>query len=98
MIAADLQFRTGETEGDPALIWRDLDGDVDELYEFVARGANAPTIAFFETCMYRAMYERKYGKSADGTQDSDLQEFIWQCVICSRIWNTRNDVAIVDRL
>ncbi len=30
--------------------------------------------------MYRAMYERKYHKSADNTQDSDLQEFIWQCV------------------
>lgn len=34
--------------------------------------------------MYRAMYERKYRKSADNTQDSDLQEFIWQYVRLGR--------------
>lgn len=59
-------------------MWRDLDGDVDEFYEFVASGTNEPTRAFFETCMYRAMFERKYKKSADDTSDTDLQEFIWQ--------------------
>jgi hypothetical protein len=58
-------------------LWRDLEGDVDESYEFVAAGTNEPTRAFFETCMYRAMFERKYKRSAENTQDSDLEEFLW---------------------
>ncbi|EJF61218.1 VID27 cytoplasmic protein [Dichomitus squalens LYAD-421 SS1] len=79
LICEELEFRTGTTsDNEPTFVWRDLQGDVDELYEFVANGTNEPTRAFFETCMYRAMYERKYRRSADNTQDSDLQEFIWQ--------------------
>jgi hypothetical protein len=80
LIGEELEFRTGQTEGEPTFVWRDLDGDVDEFFEFIASGTNPPTQAFFETCMYRAMYERKYKESADATQDSDLKEFIWQLV------------------
>ncbi|KAH9938170.1 VID27 cytoplasmic protein [Fomitopsis serialis] len=76
LISEELEFRSTTSEEDPCFVWRDLDGDVDEFYEFVAPGTNAPTRAFFETCMYRAMYERKYRKSADDTADADLQEFI----------------------
>ncbi|KAK7695867.1 hypothetical protein QCA50_000505 [Cerrena zonata] len=79
LIGEELQYRTGTTiEGEPTFVWRDLEGDVDEFYEFVAAGTNEPTRAFFETCMYRAMYERKYRRSADNTADSDLNEFVWQ--------------------
>ncbi|KAI0723285.1 VID27 cytoplasmic protein [Earliella scabrosa] len=79
LICEELEFRTGTTsDNEPTFVWRDLQGDEDELYEFVAPGTNEPTRAFFETCMYRAMYERKYKTSADNTQDPDLQEFIWQ--------------------
>ncbi|KAH7920171.1 VID27-domain-containing protein [Leucogyrophana mollusca] len=78
LVSEELEFRSGETDGEPTFIWRDLDGDVDELYEFVAANANEPTRAFFETCMYRAMYERKYKISADATRDADLDQFIWQ--------------------
>ncbi|THH19864.1 hypothetical protein EW146_g1400 [Bondarzewia mesenterica] len=78
LISEELEFRTGETEGEPTFVWRDLQGDIDEFYEFVAAGTNGPTRAFFETCMYRAMYERKYRTSADATRDTDLAEFIWQ--------------------
>jgi hypothetical protein len=77
LISEELEFRAGDSDGDPHFIWRDLDGDVDEFYQFIAPGTNEPTKVFFETCMYRAMYERKYKKSADTTQDEDLQEFIW---------------------
>lgn len=80
LISEELDFRTGETDGDPTLVWRDLAGDVDEFYEFIAAGTNGPTLAFFETCMYRAMYERKYKTSADNTRDSDFEEFIWRSV------------------
>ncbi|KAJ6599005.1 VID27 cytoplasmic protein-domain-containing protein [Mycena vulgaris] len=78
LIAEDLEFRAGETDGEPNFMWRDLQGDVDEFYEYVAVGTNAPTRAFFETCMYRAMYERKYKVGADNVNDKELQEFIWK--------------------
>ena len=77
LIGEELEFRTGQTEGEPTFVWRDMDGGVDEFYEFVATGTNQPTQAFFETCMYRAMYERKYKKPAT---DGDLQEFIYKSV------------------
>ncbi|KAJ6539403.1 VID27 cytoplasmic protein [Mycena capillaripes] len=77
LIAEELEFRGGETDGEPNFIWRDLQGDVDEFYEYVMVDTNAPTRAFFETCMYRAMYERKYKVSADNVSDQELQEFIW---------------------
>jgi hypothetical protein len=80
LISEELEFRTSESDGEPTLLWRDLQGDVDEFYEFVASGTNAPTKAFFEMCMYRAMYERKYKISADNLRDEDLAEFVWQCV------------------
>jgi len=81
LISEELEFRTGETDGEPTLVWRDLEGDIDEFYEFVASGTNEPTRAFFETCMYRAMYERKYKSSANALQDKDLEEFIRQWVL-----------------
>jgi len=78
LISEELEFRSGETEGAPNFLWRDLHGDVDEFFEFVATGTNAPTRAFFETCMYRAMYERKYKTAADNIQDTELEQFVWQ--------------------
>ncbi|KAJ7638872.1 VID27 cytoplasmic protein-domain-containing protein [Roridomyces roridus] len=79
LIAEELEFRPGETtDGEPTFAWRDLQGDVDEFYEYVALNTNAATRAFFETCMYRAMYERKYKAGADNVSDEQLQEFIWQ--------------------
>jgi len=79
LIGEELEFRLGETDGEPTLIWRDLQGDVDEFYEFVCPDTNAPTRAFFETCMYRAMYERKYKRSADSAPESALDEFVYKC-------------------
>lgn len=80
LIAEELEFRTGQIEGEPTFVWRDMEGGVDEFFEFVATGTNEPTQAFFETCMYRAMYERKYKMTADHLSDADLQEFIYQSV------------------
>ena len=83
MIGTELEFRTGELDGEPTLIWRDLDGDVDETYEFVAAGANTNTIERFAQTMYRAMYERKNRTNADRVTRNDLQEFVWKCVLYS---------------
>ncbi|TRM67758.1 VID27 cytoplasmic protein-domain-containing protein [Schizophyllum amplum] len=76
LIGEELDFYTSENDGDPTFVWRDLQGDPDEFFEFTAPGCNEPTRAFFETCMYRAMYERKYRQSADNLPDSALEEFI----------------------
>ncbi|EJD00993.1 VID27-domain-containing protein [Fomitiporia mediterranea MF3/22] len=78
LISTELEFRTGEVDEEPTLIWRDLDGDVDETYEFVATGANVATVELFVQCVYRAMYERKYKTSSDKASPADLQEFIWK--------------------
>lgn len=83
LIAEELEFRTGQIEGEPTFVWRDMEGGVDEFFEFVATGTNEPTQAFFETCMYRAMHERKYKMTADHLSDTDLQEFIYQSVHCT---------------
>ena len=91
MISEELEFHSGVTDDEPTFIWRDLDGDVDELYEFVASGTNEPTRAFFETCMYRAMYERKYKASADHIKDSDLDQFVWQSVLLVTLVFTATD-------
>lgn len=80
LVGEELEFRTGRTEGEPTFVWRDMEGGVDEFFEFVATGTNQATQALFETCMYRAMYERKYKREADHLADDDLQEFIYQSV------------------
>ncbi|KAG5732367.1 Vacuolar import and degradation protein 27 [Termitomyces sp. T112] len=85
LISQELEFRIGENDGESTLVWRDLDGDVDEFFEFIAPGTNEPTRAFFETCMYRAMYERKYKMSADNTRDTDFQEFVWHPPLSTKV-------------
>ncbi|KZW04210.1 VID27-domain-containing protein [Exidia glandulosa HHB12029] len=74
LIDESLQFRSSSFEGDPTFLWRDLDSPED-WFEFVASGTNEPTVAFFQTAMYKAMYERKFNKSSEETTDEDLQQF-----------------------
>lgn len=50
---------------------------MNETYEFVAIGANMPTIELFTQCMYKAMFERKYKESSDDASTNDLKQFIW---------------------
>jgi hypothetical protein len=45
LIGEELEFRTGQTEGEPTFVWRDMEGGVDEFFEFVAIGTNEPTQA-----------------------------------------------------
>nr|GAT59478.1 predicted protein [Mycena chlorophos] len=78
LITEELEFRVADTDGEPNFTWRDLQGDVDEFYEFTTAASNAPTRAFFEACMYRAMYERKYKVNADKVPDKDFEEFVWK--------------------
>ena len=68
----------GEFEGEPAFRWRDMQGDVNDLYEFVAVGTNRPTSEFFENSVYKAMWERKYNRSSDEASEKDLKQFVYR--------------------
>ncbi|KDQ20677.1 hypothetical protein BOTBODRAFT_26693 [Botryobasidium botryosum FD-172 SS1] len=73
LIAEEIQFRTGMHEGEQTFVWRDLDGDAGDLYEFVAEGTNAPTAAFFEASVLKAIYEFKYRTSSNGVSEDQLR-------------------------
>lgn len=75
-------------------MWRDLQGDVDELFEFDCGDTNEPTRAFFETCMYRAMYERKYKRSADAAPENALDEFQYRYVLHDDLIINRTELTI----
>ncbi|KAF8591590.1 VID27-domain-containing protein [Ramaria rubella] len=77
LIDEALEFRSGTFEDQPTFQWRDLEDDDDDLFEYVATGQNVPTIAFFRTAMYKAMYERKFSKSSADATDVELQEFVY---------------------
>jgi hypothetical protein len=80
LISEELEFRPESTEDGPSFVWRDPQGGTDETFKFVALDANAPTLVFFETCMYRAMFERKY-RTSGNVSEAELEQFVWKSVI-----------------
>lgn len=80
LIDEALEFRLGKYEGQSTFQWRDLEDDEDDLYEFVASGVNSPTVTTFELATYRAMYERKYGRSSDNVPEPELRQFVYRYV------------------
>ncbi|CAE6538479.1 unnamed protein product [Rhizoctonia solani] len=73
-----LQFRSSTFEGTMSFQWADLDGDEGDFFEFVAIGSNAPTAAFFETSILKAMYERKHLRSSDSATEAELAALTYQ--------------------
>lgn len=73
-----IQFRSSTFEGSPSFQWTDIDGDEGDFFEFVAVGSNAPTAAFFETSILKAMYERKHLRSSDSASESDLAALVYK--------------------
>jgi hypothetical protein len=67
-----IQFRSSTFEGKPSFQWADIDGDEGDLFEFVALASNAPTAAFFETSVLKAIYERKHLRSSESASETDL--------------------------
>ncbi|KDN51107.1 hypothetical protein RSAG8_00736, partial [Rhizoctonia solani AG-8 WAC10335] len=64
--------------GTTSFQWADLDGDEGDFFEFVAIGSNAPTAAFFETSILKAMYERKHLRSSDSATEAELTALTYQ--------------------
>ncbi|KAF8529192.1 VID27 cytoplasmic protein [Hysterangium stoloniferum] len=75
LIDEALHFRLGTFDSHSTYLWRDLEEDDEDLYEFVATGADSVAVAAFEMAIYRAMYERKYSKSAMDIPDARLKQF-----------------------
>lgn len=70
-----LQFRTDvRSTGEKIFAWRDLSGDVDDLWEFVCDAAVKPeTAALFERVALQCQYERKFRRSHQHATEEDLE-------------------------
>ncbi|KAG9094704.1 hypothetical protein FRC06_010551 [Ceratobasidium sp. 370] len=73
-----IQFRSSTFEGTPSFQWADIDGDDGDFFEFVALGSNAPTAAFFETSVLKAIYERKHLRSSESASESELAAMVYK--------------------
>ncbi|KAF3492184.1 Vid27 family protein [Arthroderma uncinatum] len=63
-------------EGEKVIAWRDLSGDVGDLYEFVCDPSiPQEKVATFLLAAVECQYERKYRRSAQQASDEQLQEF-----------------------
>ncbi|KAM5453204.1 Vacuolar import and degradation protein 27 [Microsporum audouinii] len=63
-------------EGEKVIAWRDLSGDVGDLYEFVCDPSTPQEkVATFLLAAVECQYERKYRRSAQQATDAQLQEF-----------------------
>ncbi|KAF9696454.1 hypothetical protein EKO04_005653 [Ascochyta lentis] len=70
-----LQFRTDvRSTGEKIFAWRDLSGDIDDLWEFVCDPSVKPeTVALFERVALQCQYERKFRRSHEHATDDDLE-------------------------
>lgn len=70
-----LQFRTDvRSTGEKIFAWRDLSGDVDDLWEFVCDPSVKPeTAALFERVALQCVYERKFRRSHEAASEEDLE-------------------------
>jgi hypothetical protein len=77
LLDQSLHFRSEVREGgEKILAWRDLSGDVGDLYEFVCdTSVPADKVATFELAAIECQYERKYRKSAQTAKEEEFKEF-----------------------
>ncbi|KAF2688047.1 vacuolar import and degradation protein-like protein [Lentithecium fluviatile CBS 122367] len=70
-----LQFRTDlRSTGEKIFAWRDLSGDVGDLWEFVCDASVKPeTAALFERVALQCQYERKFRRSHEHATEEDLE-------------------------
>lgn len=75
LLDESLQFRTDvRSTGEKIFAWRDLSGDVDDLWEFVCDPSVKPeTAALFERVALQCQYERKFRRSHEHATDDDLE-------------------------
>jgi tRNA (guanine9-N1)-methyltransferase len=65
--------------GEKVLAWRDLSGDLGDLYEFVCDSTvAADKVSTFVLAAVESQYERKYRKSANKATEGELREFYFE--------------------
>jgi len=74
LLDEDLQFRDDvRSTGEKIFAWRDLSGDVDDLWEFVCDPSVKPeTASLFERVALQCQYERKFRRSHEHATEDDL--------------------------
>ena len=77
LLDQSLHFRSEVRDGgEKILAWRDLSGDLGDLYEFVCDSSvPADKVATFELAALECQYERKYRKSAQTAKEEEFREF-----------------------
>jgi hypothetical protein len=75
LLDEDLQFRDDiRSTGEKIFAWRDLSGDVDDLWEFVCDASVKPeTASLFERVALQCQYERKFRRSHQHATEQDLE-------------------------
>ncbi|GAB1213725.1 hypothetical protein ATERTT37_002875 [Aspergillus terreus] len=75
-----LHFRSEVRDGGSKILaWRDLSGDLGDLFEFVCDpSVPSDKVTTFEVAALQCQYERKYRRSAQTASHQDLQEFSFQ--------------------
>jgi hypothetical protein len=70
-----LQFRTDlRSTGEKIFAWRDLSGDVGDLWEFVCDASVKPeTAILFERVALQCQYERKFRRNHEHASEEDLE-------------------------
>ncbi|KAI2157908.1 Vacuolar import and degradation protein 27 [Ophidiomyces ophidiicola] len=80
LLDQSLHFRSEAREGgEKVLAWRDLSGDVGDLYEFVCDSSTpAEKVATFVLAAVECQYERKYRRTAHKATEQELEEFAFE--------------------
>ncbi|GAB7365791.1 hypothetical protein MBLNU230_g7124t1 [Neophaeotheca triangularis] len=81
LLDEELRFRLElkRDSGETVLAWRDLSGDVSDVFEFVCDPKIRPEAATtFELVAAQCQYERKYRRSHQQANDEDLAEFAFE--------------------
>lgn len=75
-----LHFRSEIREGgEKVLAWKDLSGDIGDVYEFVCDvSIAAAQVKAFEAAAVNCQYERKYRKNASTATPEDLKQFSFE--------------------
>jgi hypothetical protein len=77
LVDETLHFRLStRDEGELVFAWRDLSGDVGDLYEFVCdEKTPVDQASTFEHAAIRCQYEKKFKKSHETASDKELEQF-----------------------
>lgn len=80
LLDEELELRTDIRQtGEKIFAWRDLSGDVGDLWEFVCDASVKPeTVALFERVALQCQYERKYRRSHEHATEEDLEALAYR--------------------